>query len=177
MYDEIILEEETIADERVADAARLGATILHQPIRVLATLRPPVCVKPDATVRSAIDQMNQHSAGCVLVEEGGRLIGIFTERDVLTRVVGPALDTERTTVDAVMTRAPESLSPDDRVTFALNKMSVGGFRHIPLVDGQGHPVGVVSMRNVVDYMVELFRAEVLNLPPEPGQVSRAREGA
>lgn len=177
MQEDIILEEEAIADERAADAARLGAAILHQPIHKLATLRPAICVPPSISVRSAIERMNQSGVGCVLVEAKGRLTGIFTERDVLTKIVGTTVDLDRTTVDAVMTRNPESLSPEDRVTYALNKMSVGGFRHIPLVDDNGHPVGVVSMRNVVDFIAELFRIEVLNLPPEPRNISRAREGA
>ncbi len=177
MNDDIILEEEAIAEERAAEAARLGAMILHQPIRALATLRPAICVPPAASVRTAIARMNQNGAGCVLVEDAGRLTGIFTERDVLTKIVGSDVDIDRTTVDAVMTPNPEALSPDDRVTYALNKMSVGGFRHIPLVDDDGRPIGVVSMRNVVDYMVELFRTEVLNLPPEPHNIARAREGA
>jgi CBS domain-containing protein len=177
MEDDIILEEEEIAQERAAEAARLGATILHQPIRALATVKPAVCVPPTASVRSAIACMNQHSAGCVLVEDQGRLVGIFTERDVLTKIVGTNHDIDRMTVETVMTPDPEALRPDDRVTYALNKMSVGGFRHIPLVDEQGHPVGMVSMRNVVDYMVDLFRTEVLNLPPQPHHFVRAREGA
>jgi len=177
MQEDIILEEEAIADERAADAARLGAAILHQPIHKLATLRPAVCVPPSISVRSAIERMNQNGVGCVLVEAKGCLTGIFTERDVLTKIVGTTVDLDRTTVDAVMTRNPESLSPEDRVTYALNKMSVGGFRHIPLVDDDGHPVGVVSMRNVVDFIAELFRTEVLNLPPEPRNIARAREGA
>lgn len=177
MHEDIILEEEAIADERAADAARLGAAILHQPIHKLATLRPAICVPPSISVRAAIDRMNQNGVGCVLVETQGRLTGIFTERDVLTKIVGTAVDLDRTTVDAVMTHNPESLGPEDRVTYAFNKMSVGGFRHIPLVDDDGHPVGVVSMRNVVDFFAELFRIEVLNLPPEPRNIARAREGA
>ncbi len=177
MHDDIILEEEAIADERAADAARVGAAILHLPIRELATLKPAICVAPGTSVRSAIERMNQGGVGCVLVEDKHQLAGIFTERDVLTKVVGTLMDLDRVTVDAVMTPDPEAISPDDRVSYALNKMSVGGFRHIPLVDDDGRPVGLVSMRNVVDYMVELFRTEVLNLPPEPRKVFRAREGA
>ncbi len=177
MNEDIILEEEAIADERAADAARLGAAILHRPIRALATLKPAVCVAPSATVRAAIERMNQNGTGCVLVEEAHRLVGIFTERDVLTKIVGSPVDIDRTMVQRVMTRDPECLSPDDRAAYALNKMRVGGFRHIPLVDDEGRPVGVVSMRNVVDYMVDLFQTEVLNLPPEPRNIARAREGA
>jgi len=176
MDDEIILEEEAIADERAAEAARLGAAILHQPIRELATLRPAISVSPTDSVRLAIERMNQGRAGCVLVEVNGVLTGIFTERDVLTKIVGTALDLDRVTVETFMTPNPESLRPEDRVSYALNKMSIGGFRHIPLVDDEGHPIGVVSMRNVVDYMVDLFRTEILNLPPSP-QHSAPREGA
>jgi CBS domain-containing protein len=176
MDEEIILEEEAIADERAAEATRLGAAILHHPIRELATLKPAICVAPGTSLRAAIEQMNRQHVGCVLVEEQARLLGIFTERDVLTKVVAQNVDIDRTRIDAVMTPDPESLSPDDRVSYALNKMSMGGFRRIPLVDENGRPVGVVSMRNVVDYMVDLFPGEVLNLPPQP-RLSRAREGA
>lgn len=177
MNEDIILEEEAIADERAADATRLGAAILHQPIRALATLKPAVCVARSTTVRVAIERMNQNGTGCVLVEEARRLIGIFTERDVLTKIIGSAVDIDSTTVERVMTRDPECLRPDDRCAFALNKMSVGGFRHIPLLDDDDRPVGVVSMRNVVDYIADLLRTEVMNLPPEPRNIARAREGA
>jgi CBS domain-containing protein len=121
--------------------------------------------------------MNQNGTGCVLVEVAHRLVGIFTERDVLKKIVGSAVDLDRTTVERVMTHDPECLSPDARAAYALNKMSVGGFRHIPLVDDAGRPVGVVSMRNVLDYIADLLQSEVLNLPPEPRHIARAREGA
>ena len=85
MDEEVILEEEAIAEERAAEAARLGAAILHRPIRQVATMRPAVCVAPGASVRAAIELMNQHRVGCVLVAENKRLVGIFTERDVVTR--------------------------------------------------------------------------------------------
>jgi len=177
MDDEIILEEESIAEERAAEGTRLGAVMLNQPIRVLATLRPAICVPPQTTVRQAIERMNQSNVGCVLVEQRGALVGIFTERDVLTKIVGTAIDLDRTAVDSVMTPDPEALSLDDRVSYALNKMSVGGYRHVPLVDNAGRPVGVLSMRNVVDYVVDLLRAQVLNLPPSPPNIASAREGA
>src|SRR5713101_7055766 len=111
MNEEIIREEEEIAEERAADAVRLGAAILHQPIRELATLRPAVSVPPTISVRSAIERMNHGGVGCVLVEEHGRLTGIFTERDVLTKIVGTAIDIDRATVDQMMTPDPERLSP------------------------------------------------------------------
>ena len=177
MDEEIIQEEEAIAEERTEDAARLGATILYRRIREVATLKPAICVPPATSVRGAIQRMQEQGVGCVLVEQDGELVGIFTERDVLTKVVGAAIDLDTTPVGSLMTPDPEALSPDDKVQYALNKMTVGGFRHIPLVDDDNRPVGVVSMRNVVDHMVELFRTGVLNLPPSPRRVFRSREGA
>jgi len=178
MDEQIILEEESIADERAIDAARLGAAITKRPIRKLSTLRAPVCVPPHATVAQAVAAMTERSIGCILVVEAGRLAGVFTERDVLTKVVAGGLDAEATRVTQVMTANPECLTLDDRVAYALNMMSVGGFRHIPLVDGERRPTGVLAMRDVVDFIVDLFPAEVLNLPPSPELgIAREREGA
>lgn len=176
MLDEIFSEEEDIQAEREAEAARLGAQVLGLPIKELPTLKPPVCVTKVTSLRDAIQRMNNSGVGCVLVEDRGQLCGIFTERDVLTKVVGQSLDLDREQVQNFMTADPETLSPDDRVSFALNLMTVGGFRHVPLVDDSGRPAGVVSMRNVVDYMVEVFRTEVLNLPPSPRHLAHSREG-
>jgi CBS domain-containing protein len=178
MDEHIILEEELIAEERAIEAARLGAAITKRPIRKLSTLRPPVCVAPGATVRDAVTAMNEHRTGCVLVVDRDRLIGVFTERDVLTKVVGRDLDLDAVVVSALMTAAPECLTLDDGIAYALNMMSVGGFRHIPLVDGAHRPTGVVAMRDIVDYMVDTFPEAVLNLPPSPAHgIARAREGA
>ena len=178
MDEQIILEEELIAEERAIDAARLGTAITRRPIRKLPTLRPPVCVTPDATVRDAIEAMNEHRTGCVLVVEDARLVGVFTERDVLTKIANQGTDIDATAVAVVMTPDPEYLTLDDGIAYALNMMSVGGFRHIPLVDAEGCPTGVVAMRDIVDFIVDLFPEEVLNLPPSPAHgIAREREGA
>lgn len=175
--DEQILEEELIAEERAIEALRLGAAITKRAIRKLA-LRPFACVPPTVSVRAAVDAMNERRTGCVLVVEAERLQGIFTERDVLTKVVATGLSLEATTVAEAMTPDPECLTLDDGIAYALNLMSVGGFRHIPLVDSDMRPEGMLAMRDIVDYMVDLFPAEVLNLPPSPSlAVSREREGA
>jgi CBS domain-containing protein len=177
MHEDVILEEERIAREREADAERLGAAILREPISEVVSPKALACVPPAATVREAIECMKEHRVGCVLVQVRGKLVGIFTERDVLSKVVLQGHDIDELTVEDVMTTDPEVLSPDDKVSFALNKMSVGGFRHIPLVDRDGKPFGVVSMRDVVDFMVDMFAPAVLTLPPEPTNQPTAREGA
>jgi CBS domain-containing protein len=178
MNEEIILEEEAIAAERSAEFAHLGTVIMRRPIRGLPTLKPPINLSPDTTVREAVRRMTEGSVGCVLVVQAGRLVGVFTERDLLTKVATRGLEPDRTLVEQVMTRDPECLTLDDGIAYALNKMSVGGFRHIPLVDDDGSPTGVLTMRNVVDYIVDLFPNEILNLPPSPAlSISRSREGA
>lgn len=178
MGDDFILEEELIADERAGEASWPATTILHQPISGLPGLREPISVSPDATLRAAIERMNEEHVGCVLVEEDGELQGIFTERDVLEKVCTENLDVDAHSVAEWMTADPETLTLEDPISFALNRMTVGGFRHIPLVDEEGQPTGIVAMRSICEYLVDLFPREVLNLPPRPGlSIAKTREGA
>jgi len=118
-------------------------------------------------VADAIRTLNQQHTGCALVVENGRLVGIFTERDVLTKVVG-AVDMDATRVESVMTPAPDTLPPTASIAFALRKMTLEGYRHIPVVAPDGSPIGVVAVRDIVAWMVELFPESIYNLPPEPG---------
>ena len=102
------------------------------------TLRSSVCVK------DACERMREARAGSVLVtDEQGRLLGIFTGRDAVCRVVAAGKNGETTTLAEVMTRGPETMSPDKTAIEALRLMWDGGFRHIPIVD-RGRLLGVVS---------------------------------
>lgn len=176
--DEMIREEERIVEERSSEASWVEEAMLDRPIRDLPTLRLPSCVSRSTSLRQAIDRMAAERIGAVLVVDGDQLVGVFTERDVLTKVVDRPLDLERVPVERLMTKDPECLSPDEPMAYALNKMTVGGFRHVPLVDAAGRPAGLVSMRDIVEYIVDLFPRSVLNLPPSPEHtISRTREGA
>lgn len=130
--------------------------------------RPALIVETTATIAEVIRQMNDSHRGCALVVRGDRLVGIFTERDVLKRVAGAALDIHTTPVAEVMTADPETL-PEKATTvpFALNRMSVEGYRHIPIVDDHGRPVAVIAMRDVIQWLLQLFPEHVLNIPPRP----------
>ncbi|MDB5107477.1 MAG: domain containing protein, partial [Candidatus Binatus sp.] len=87
-------------------------------------------------------------------------------------------DVERTPISTCMTRDPFTLPADANVAFALNKMVLEGFRHIPLVDENGRPIAVVSMRNVIEYLGEVYSREMVTIPPLPNQgPSGKREGA
>jgi CBS domain-containing protein len=139
--------------------------------------RRAICVNPRTSVADAIALMKQHGMGCVLVEKDRRLAGIFTERDVLFRVVGSGLDPAETPVSTVMTPDPETLTMDDKLAWVLNLMAVGGFRHVPIVDGDGRPVAVFSVKHIVERLVECFPKAVLTLPPRPNSIPHTREGA
>ncbi len=162
-----LLEEEQIIKERTDPTRKaLDARSLQEPIQVLPFI-PPLCVTRKTSVAEAIHLMQEHHVGCVLVQEAARLVGIFTERDVLNKVAGRAQDPTQTTVETVMTADPEVLPVDAAISFALNLMSEGGFRHLPLVDEAHRPVGMLSVKHVVRYLADLFPEEVLNLPPQP----------
>jgi len=134
----------------------------------IATLGPaePICLAETATADEAIARMLEHrQAGVLVVDEAGRLTGIFTERDVLTRVAGAGRDAARTVLHDVMTPNPEALGTGDRIAYAVHSMSVAGYRTVPLVDAERHPVGVVTVSDVIRWLAHLFPEAILNLPP------------
>jgi CBS domain-containing protein len=97
------------------------------------------------------------NVGCVqVVDEKGKLVGIFTERDVLYKVAGLIEDLEHIVVESLMTADPTALQPKTAIQHALHLMSVHGFRHIPLIDEENRPVGIVSFRDVVDFIERQF---------------------
>ena len=147
MQEDDIHEEIRISEERAAEPAWLAAAILDHPIRNLPNLRAPIQLPGSASVRQAVERMNREAVGCVLVIASDQtLIGVFTERDVLTKVVGQVVDLDAMRVEDLMTPDPECLTLDDDIAYALNKMTVGGFRHIPLVDEYGRPAGLIARR-------------------------------
>ena len=173
-----IAEEEDLDWGREEPKHRvLDSDVFHEPATLLAR-REPITIGETATVEAAIELMREHRIGCLLVTRGEHLVGIFTERDVLYRVVAARRDSRTTKVGHVMTEDPESLPEDAEIAWAVNRMSLGGFRHVPLVDGDGRPVGILSVKDVVNYLAEFFPDEVQNIPPRPGlDVPKTPEGA
>jgi len=132
-------------------------------------------VPPSTKLRDVIGVMQKRRVAAVVIAEAGRVVGIFTERDVLNRIVGLALN-EDLPISDVMTRDPKVLSPDDRIADAVHLMTDLGYRHIPLVDGSGREVGMLSARDIVEFIAEHYPKEVFNLPPELRQTHRRQEG-
>lgn len=117
-------------------------------------LRKPTILPSTASVREAVELLRADPGGAVLVVERGELAGIFTERDVLHRVAGQpgVLDQN---VAAVMTRDPVILQIEDRMSVVLNKMGVGGFRHVPVLR-DGSIVGLVTATDVMRWVLLQF---------------------
>jgi len=136
----------------------------------------PLVVESDATVRAVIERLREARIGCALVADADRLVGIFTERDVLMKVVGEKGVLDRP-VTEVMTCDPATVGEEGSIRTVVKAMEKGGFRHIPVVDQQGQVVALVRHRDMIAYLVENVADRTLNVPPDPDQVAKTPEGA
>jgi len=136
---------------------------------------PPWHVSPEQSVAEAVQLMREKVQGCVLVCQNKTLVGIFTERDLIRRVLaqGKPLSTP---VAQCMTPQPVTVHPKDPISSAIRRMEEGGYRHLPVVV-DNEAVGVLSVKRIVHYLVEHFPETVYNLPPDPSAVQQEREGA
>jgi CBS domain-containing protein len=168
-------KDEAYFDEGVGDHG-FDSRLLHEPVTMLR-VRKPVTLRREDSVTEAVRGMQAEHRGAVIITEdgtpGSRLIGIFTERDVLFRIVDGGRNPATLEIQDVMTAEPESLLDTQTVAEALQLMSVGGFRHVPVVDSAGRPVFMVSVKDVVQFLVDSFASEILNIG---GDSTRAREG-
>ncbi len=150
--------------------------LLREPVTTLR-MRKPIVLGQHDTVTEAMRAMKGEHRGEVLITEDGtvgtRVVGIFTERDVLFRIVDGGRNPATLALRDVMTKEAECLKDDQTVAEALQMMSVGGFRHVPVVDDAGRPVFVASVKDVVQFLVESFSREILNLG---GDRTQQREG-
>lgn len=149
---------------------------LAQPAVQVLRMLEPVVMGPEGDVGGAIALLQGRSEGCVILTEHGKPVGVFTERDVLTKVVAKGLRPD-TPITEVMTPAPTVVPEDCTVADVVKVMHQGGFRHLPMVDSSGRVRHVISVKRIVEFLVEHFPEAVFNLPPEPDQKQAVREGA
>jgi CBS domain-containing protein len=136
----------------------------------------PLRIGPDQTVAEAVELMRRYRVGCLLVYDGEGLVGIFTERDLMRRVLAEGLPLT-VPVSTAMTPEPVIVSPKESIGAAVRRMEEGGFRHLPVVDQAGRPLGVLSVKRIVHYLVEHYPSTVYNLPPDPSAFPLDAEGA
>ncbi len=118
---------------------------------------------PSATVADAVQLMNQYKLGSVLVLHGRQLTGIFTERDVLTRVVGADRDPRTTPLEKVMTRQPVTVPPTATVDEVMELITGRRVRRLPVVDATGEVIGLISIGDLMRWLVDSHRAEAEHL--------------
>lgn len=119
----------------------------HRIVPHIVERKTVITLKPETSVLEAAETMAEHHIGAVLVCRDEGLAGIFTERDVLTRVVAKGLDPKKTKVSEVMTSNPDTVGPQDVAMTALQKMAERGYRHLPVVEGE-KVIGIVSQRDL-----------------------------
>ncbi len=121
---------------------------------VVASLEPrkPVTLGPSASIREALTAMVDGKIGCVMIiDNQGGLLGIFTERDALKKVNADFEKLGDKPLHTVMTPKPDALALDDKIAFALHKMNLGGYRHVPILE-DGRLAGVISIRDILSYL-------------------------
>jgi CBS domain-containing protein len=134
----------------IAAGSAVERALMGQAVR---TLRPPapISVSPSTPLRDVIQTLIDKRIGCALVVDGNELVGIFTERDVLMTIAGREQELGGDAVREWMTPNPETVEEDDSIAFAIHKMDLGGYRHLPVMEGC-EPVGVISIRDVVRHL-------------------------
>ncbi len=135
----------------------------------------PLLVGPQDTLRSVLELLKESDHGSVLVRQKEKLVGIFTERDIL-RLMAKGSDLE-VTMEEVMIRNVVTIREDESVKTAITKMSAGGYRRLPVVDAELRPIGILKVASVLHYLVEHVPAAIYNLPPAPHHATQEREGA
>jgi CBS domain-containing protein len=132
--------------------------MFSSPVRYVMDKGKLLLAAPETTVLEASRKMAAKSTGAVLVMLGDKLVGIFTERDAVYRVIAQGRDPAVTALAQVMTQSPKAIGPDKTFGYAMMLMHENGFRHLPVVE-DGKPVGLLSARNALDPDLEEFVSE------------------
>ena len=134
-----------------------------------------VCIAPSTPLHKAIDAMKQDEGGCAIIcAEDRSIVGILTERDVLTRIVGQDID-QNSPVSDWMSPVVSTLTKEATIGEAVAIMNDKGYRNIPLVK-DGKLVGSISVFDVIGYLAESYPKTTMNLPPNPDQVMDSTDG-
>ncbi len=135
----------------------------------------PVTIQKEQPVKRAVERMKRRRVGCILVLSGEQLLGIFTERDLITRVFGQrgAMDLA---ISEFMTPAPDFVRSDEPIREVLSRFLKSGMRHLPVLDSADRPVGTLSVRRAVHFLSDHTADTLYNLPPKHNQVPTSRGG-
>lgn len=133
--------------------------VLNAPISHLLTGRDLLVAAPEDTIQQIVRIFQAENKNCVLVYKKKKLVGILSNRDILLKVAGKHKDLSKVKVQDVMTPNPEFVHAEDPIAFAVNKMAMGGFRHLPVIAEDGHPYSIILIKDVLGYLARRERAK------------------
>lgn len=177
--EDIIDEEIRIMHEQDADPTVLTSDTFKKPISELS-MRKIITIPRGAKIKDAVDLMQKYRFGAVIISENDdpkKLAGIFTERDLLLKVIGKVPNFLEISIEDVMTKDPFVLQQGDKIAFLMHNMHVGRFRHIPIVDNDHNIVSIVSIKDVNSYILDHFPQAITNITAEPFRGQSKREDA
>jgi len=131
---------------------RLQNAMMTDPISELVTGDDLLVASPNDSIQKVVKIIQKSEKSCVLVYEKKKLVGIMSLRDLLKKVVGKHKDLSKVKVSFAMTKNPEYVREEDPIAFAVNKMAMGGFRHVPVLDSDGSPISIISIKDVLAHL-------------------------
>ncbi|MGE0755981.1 MAG: CBS domain-containing protein [Pirellulaceae bacterium] len=132
--------------------------LLRDRVAVLGP-KAPITVPPHAPVGDALRLMVDHGIGCVVVADKGKAVGIFSERDALRKLNVRAGELATRPVREFMTSAPQTLLATAKIAYAVQRMDMGGYRHLPVLDDRGDLMGIISARDILGYLTSKMAAK------------------
>jgi len=162
--------KESEAENKIAKAIKLTDNISS------IGIKKAILKDEETSIQSVIESMQTTHSSCIIIINNDKITGIFTERDVVTKIVSKNVDIKNEKICNYMTNNPETLQPDDSIAFALNKMTEGGFRHIPIVHSNSKDIFIISMQDIINSISNYYFNDIVNLPPEPLRNASQREG-
>ncbi len=155
-------------------AKQIEEVLQEKKIRQIAESKL-VQASPSISVKSAVELMRTNKSGYVAITEKDRVLGLFTERDVVYKIMGEPVNWEAPALE-YMSPCPAVLSPEDTVHEAISLMVKEGLYHVPLADPEGKLAGVLSVRMIIRFLAAFYPAEIYNLPPNIHQIMTTPEG-
>jgi CBS domain-containing protein len=134
-------------------ASKVERSLLRDRVSRLTSM-PALTTAPSTPLRDVLRLLDEAQVGCVLVTDHRKLVGVFTERDALLKLGADAAALGDRPVLEFMTANPQSLQMDAKIAFAVQRMDLGGFRHVPVVSKTNEPIGVISVRDILDFLTE-----------------------
>lgn len=134
---------------RLRKGEAIQEAMMTAPIAELLTGKDLLVAATDDTIQKVVRIFQKDKKDCVLVFKKKKLVGIVSQRDILHKVAGKFKDLSKLKVEAVMTRNPEYVRAEDPIAYVVNKMAMGGFRHVPVIADDGTPISIVTVRDVL----------------------------